>query len=181
MADIEDATVRVLPPPPIQGIGFAAGFTFQIELADNSMDFTKLASVVDTTVANTGAQSHIGLVMSSFRANIPQYTIEVDRVKAQSLQVNVDQVLPRRRFLGRLCQSVRKFGQTFEGFVQADSISPAARSPQSVGTQHCEQHNPAHHADQYHASLVMLISLYNSTVGDDGWNSARTFHRRRWR
>ncbi|MGB7258226.1 MAG: efflux RND transporter permease subunit, partial [Pseudolabrys sp.] len=42
MAPIDDATVRVLPPPPIQGIGFAAGFTMQVEMKDNGFDFPKL-------------------------------------------------------------------------------------------------------------------------------------------
>ena len=44
--------MRVLPPPPIQGIGFAAGFTMQIEMRDNSFDFAKLGSIVDTMLAN---------------------------------------------------------------------------------------------------------------------------------
>ena len=51
MAPIEEAKVRVLPPPPIQGIGFAAGFTMQVELQDDSADYAKLARVVETTVA----------------------------------------------------------------------------------------------------------------------------------
>ena len=90
MAPIEDAIVRVLPPPPIQGIGFAAGFTMQVEMRDDSTDFAKLARVVDTTVANAATQSSIRLALSTFRADVPQYTVEVDRVKAQTLKVSVE-------------------------------------------------------------------------------------------
>ena len=120
---IEEATVRVLPPPPIQGIGFAAGFTFQVLLSDNSMDFAKLASVVDTTVENASTQSSIRLVLSSFRANVPEYTIDVDRVKAQSLGVTVDQVFNALGgYLGSsYVNQFTKFGRTFQVFVQADS------------------------------------------------------------
>jgi HAE1 family hydrophobic/amphiphilic exporter-1 len=123
VAGIEEATVRVLPPPPIQGIGFAAGFTFQVLLSDNSMDFGKLANVVDTTVANAATQSTIRLVLSSFRANIPEYTIEVDRVKAQSLGVSVDQVFNTLAgYLGSsYVNQFTKFGRTFQVFVQADA------------------------------------------------------------
>jgi HAE1 family hydrophobic/amphiphilic exporter-1 len=123
MAPIEAATVRVLPPPPIQGIGFAAGFTMQIELQDNSLDFSKLASVTDTTVANAAAQSTIGLVMTSFRANTPQYRIDLDRVKAKSLQVGVNQVFSALAgYLGSsYVNQFTKFGRTFQVFVQADS------------------------------------------------------------
>jgi hydrophobic/amphiphilic exporter-1 (mainly G- bacteria), HAE1 family len=120
---IEEGTVRVLPPPPIQGIGFAAGFTFQVLLSDNSLDFGKLASVVDTTVENAGTQSSIRLVLSSFRSNVPEYTIDVDRVKAQSLQVSVDQVFNALGgYLGSsYVNQFTKFGRTFQVFVQADS------------------------------------------------------------
>ncbi|HET7804849.1 MAG TPA: multidrug efflux RND transporter permease subunit [Pseudolabrys sp.] len=120
---IEEGTVRVLPPPPIQGIGFAAGFTFQVLLSDNSMDFGKLANVVDTTVANAGTQSSIRLVLSSFRANVPEYTIEVDRVKAQSIGVSVDQVFNALAgYLGSsYVNQFTKFGRTFQVFVQADA------------------------------------------------------------
>jgi hydrophobic/amphiphilic exporter-1 (mainly G- bacteria), HAE1 family len=123
MSGIEEATVRVLPPPPIQGIGFAAGFTMQVELQDNSLDFTKLGNVVDTTLANAGSQSGIGLILSSFRANVPQYAIEVDRVKAQTLQVTVDQIFSALAgYLGSsYVNQFTKFGRTFQVFVQADS------------------------------------------------------------
>ena len=42
---IETARILVLPPPPIQGIGNAAGFTMQVELRDGSFDFAKLQAI----------------------------------------------------------------------------------------------------------------------------------------
>ncbi len=123
MSQIEEATVRVLPPPPIQGIGFAAGFTFQLEMEDNSLDFAKLGGIVNTMLANAGSQSSLQLVLSSFRATTPQYAIDVDRVKAQALGVTVDQVF--NAFAGYLgsayVNQFIKFGRTFQVFVQADA------------------------------------------------------------
>jgi len=123
MSTIEQANVRVLPPPPIQGIGFAAGFTMQVEMQDNSFDFTKLGSIVNTMLINAGSQSSLQLVLSPFRANAPQYAINVDRVKAQSLGLTVDQVF--NAFAGYLGSSYvnqfTKFGRTFQVFVQADA------------------------------------------------------------
>ena len=84
---IEEARVLVLPPPPIQGIGNAAGFTMQVELRDGSFDFAKLQSVANAIVeANAQTQSSIQRVLTPFRADAPQYRIEVDRVKAQTLR-----------------------------------------------------------------------------------------------
>ncbi|MGA7429735.1 MAG: efflux RND transporter permease subunit, partial [Xanthobacteraceae bacterium] len=40
-----DGLVNILPPPPIQGIGNAGGFSFQVELRDGSTDFGKLQSI----------------------------------------------------------------------------------------------------------------------------------------
>jgi hydrophobic/amphiphilic exporter-1 (mainly G- bacteria), HAE1 family len=123
VAPIEDAVVRVLPPPAIQGIGFAAGFTMQVNMLDNSSDFAKLQHIVDTIVADAGTQSIIRLVISPFRAATPQYTIELDRVKAQSLGVTVDQVFSTLGgYLGSAyVNQFTKFGRTFQVFVQADA------------------------------------------------------------
>ena len=41
---IAEARILVLPPPPIQGIGNAGGFTMQVELRDGSFDLAKLQS-----------------------------------------------------------------------------------------------------------------------------------------
>ena len=123
MDNIEEATVRVLPPPPIQGIGAAAGVTMQVEEQDNSYDFPKLQGVVDTIVDNTKSQSSVLLALSSFRANTPQYTITVDRVKAESLQVSLDQIFNALAgYLGSsYVNQITKFGRTFQVFVQADA------------------------------------------------------------
>ena len=130
MSDIEQAVVRVLPPPPIQGIGFAAGFTMQVEMRDNSYDFAKLGSIVDTMVADASPQSTLRLVLSSFRADAPQYAVEVDRVKAQAVGVTTDQVFNTLSgYLGSTyVNQFTKFGRTFQVFVQADAELPPATS-----------------------------------------------------
>src|SRR5262245_62398878 len=89
---IEDARVTVLPPPPIQGVGNAAGVTMQLELRDASFDLAKLQAVVTAVETDALSQSSIQRVMAPFRANVPQYIIEVDRVKTETLQLSGDQV-----------------------------------------------------------------------------------------
>jgi len=113
----------VLPPPPIQGIGFAAGFTMQLELRDNSLDFGKLAVATDAIVSNAATQSSILLVLSSFRSGTPQYAVDIDRVKAQALGVSVDQVFNALAgYLGSsYVNQFTKFGRVFQVFVQADA------------------------------------------------------------
>jgi len=120
---MDEARVMVLPPPPIQGVGNAAGATMQIELRDGSFDLVKLQNVVEAMVANAQTQSAIQRVIAPYRATIPQYTIEVDRVKTQTLQVSLDQVFDALAgYLGSAyVDQFNKFGRTFQIYVQADS------------------------------------------------------------
>ncbi len=123
LATIEEARTLVLPPPPIQGVGAGAGVTMQIELRDGSFDLLKLQGVVTAMVANAETQSSLARVMAPFRSSVPQYTVEVDRVKAQTLHVTVDQVFSALAgYLGSsYVDQFNKFGRTFQIYVQADS------------------------------------------------------------
>ncbi len=118
-----DGRVIVLPPPPIQGIGNAGGFTLQLELRDGSTDFAKLQSITDTVVANAQSQSALQRVSTSFRAIAPQLRIDVDRVKAQTLHVSIDQVFSTlATYLGSdYVAQFNKFGRVFQVYAQADA------------------------------------------------------------
>ncbi len=123
LAGIEEAEILVLPPPPIQGVGNDAGFTMQVELRDGSFDMAKLQSITNTIVANAKTQSALQLVLASFRSSVPQYTLEVDRVKTQTLQVSLDQVFAALAgYLGSsYVDQFNKFGRVFQIYVQADA------------------------------------------------------------
>jgi HAE1 family hydrophobic/amphiphilic exporter-1 len=123
LGSIENARTIVVPPPPIQGIGNVAGATMQIELRDNSFDLGKLQATVDAFVASASSQSSVQRVQSTFRASVPQYTVEIDRVKAETMHVTVDQVFSALAgYLGAsYVDQFTKFGRTFQIYVQADS------------------------------------------------------------
>jgi len=121
--DAVDARVLVLPPPPIQGIGNAGGFTLQIELRDGSTDFAKLQNVTNTVVANAQSQSALQRVSTSFRAFAPQFRIDIDRVKVETLHVSVNQVFSTlSTYLGAdYVTQFNKFGRVFQVYAQADA------------------------------------------------------------
>jgi HAE1 family hydrophobic/amphiphilic exporter-1 len=118
-----DARVTVLPPPPIQGIGNAGGFTMQVELRDGSSDLAKLQSITSAMVTNAQSQSALQRVQTSFRATAPQLRVEVDRVKAQTLGVTIDQVFSTLAtyFGSTYVVQFNKFGRVFQVYAQADS------------------------------------------------------------
>src|SRR5262249_15394312 len=123
LGEIDDARILVIPPPPIQGVGNAAGVTMQLELRDGSFDLFKLQSMVTSVEANAEAQSDIQRVMAPFRATVPQYIVDVDRVKTETLRVSVDQVFSALSgYLGAAyVDQFTKFGRTFQIYAQADS------------------------------------------------------------
>jgi HAE1 family hydrophobic/amphiphilic exporter-1 len=128
LAVIQEADILVMPPPPIQGIGNDAGFTMQVELRDGSFDMAKLQSVTNAIVANAKTQSALQLVLASFRSSVPQYRLEVDRVKTEALQVSLDQVFAALAgYLGssyvNQFNQFNQFGRVFQVYVQADSQS----------------------------------------------------------
>ncbi len=121
--DAVDARVIALPPPPIQGIGNAGGFSMQVELRDGSTDFAKLQSITGAMVANAQSQSALQRVATTFRAVAPQLRIDVDRVKAQTLHVSIDQVFSTlATYLGsNYVAQFNKFGRVFQVYAQADA------------------------------------------------------------
>jgi len=122
-AAVEQARIVVFPPPPIQGIGNAAGFAMQLELRDGSFDLTKLQTTTNTVVKDAQSQSGLQRVTSSFRSTVPQLKVEVDRAKAETLQVSIDEVFATLgAYLGSsYVDQFNKFGRVFQVYVQADS------------------------------------------------------------
>ncbi len=120
---IPEARILVVPPPPIQGIGNAAGFAMQVELRDGNADYGKLQAVTNAIVANGQTQSALQRVNSSFRSMVPQFDVEIDRVKTQTLHVTTDQVFQTlSSYLGAsFVNQFNKFGRTFQVYTQADA------------------------------------------------------------
>ncbi len=123
VASIMEARVLVLPPPPIQGIGNAAGFAMQVELRDGNIDYAKLQAITGEMVRNAQSQSALQRVQSPFRATVPQFDVEVDRVKTQTLHVTTDQVFSALSgYMGSsYVNQFNKFGRVFQVYTQADS------------------------------------------------------------
>jgi hydrophobic/amphiphilic exporter-1 (mainly G- bacteria), HAE1 family len=131
VAPIEEASILVVPPPAIQGIGNAGGFTMEVELRDGSADFSKLQSLTRTIVQDASSQSSLARVNATIRAGVPQMSVVVNRTKAEALQISTGQVFQTlatyvgSSFVGQ----INKFGLTFQVYAQAESsalLTPAA-------------------------------------------------------
>ena len=155
LSAIEEARILVIPPPPIQGIGNAAGFAMQVQLRDGNADFSKLQAIAGAVVTNAQSQSALQRVSSSFRSMVPQFDVEVDRIKTQTLFVTTDQIFSTlSSYLGSTyVNQFNKFGRTFQVYAQADAQYrlTAARPRKPDGAQQPGRHGPARHRGEYHA------------------------------
>ncbi|MGY3693743.1 HAE1 family hydrophobic/amphiphilic exporter-1 [Bradyrhizobium sp. USDA 3240] len=123
LAVIPEARILVIPPPPIQGIGNAAGFAMQVQLRDGNADYGKLQAVTGAVVGNAQTQSALQRVQSSFRSMVPQFDVQIDRVKTETLHVTTDQIFSTlSTYLGAsYVNQFTKFGRTFQVYTQADA------------------------------------------------------------
>ncbi len=120
---LPDARALVLVPPPIQGIGNSNGFTMQVEVRDGNFDWSKLDHITQTMIADASTQTGLQHVNSSYRADVPQIEVDVDRTKAETLQVSVGDVFNvLSGYIGSAyINQFNLFGRTFQVYVQADS------------------------------------------------------------
>ena len=124
LAAIKEARVVVFPPPPIQGIGNAGGFAMQVRAARRQLRPGQAAVHHQHAGAGTPSRrARLQRVTTSFRSTVPQMKVDVDRAKAETLQVSIDDVFSTlSAYLGSsYVDQFNKFGRTFQVYVQADS------------------------------------------------------------
>jgi multidrug efflux pump len=122
-AGIKNANVVVIPPPPIRGIGSAAGFSMQIQQGNTNDDIHKFESVVKRFVAECHKVPAISTAFSYYGAHTPSYDLTVDRDKCQQLGVNISDVFnTMQAYMGSLfVNNFTLYNRTYHVVVQADT------------------------------------------------------------
>ncbi len=123
LGNLPDGTGFVIVPPPIQGIGNSGGFALMIEQRDGSFDYDSLGRATQAVVEEANSQSALQHVLTTFRADVPQVRLIVDRTKAESLRVSVGDVFSTlSSYLGSsYVNQFNRFGLALQVYVQADS------------------------------------------------------------
>jgi HAE1 family hydrophobic/amphiphilic exporter-1 len=132
LGEIQEAAIAVLVPPAIPGLGQAGGFQMMVE-DRQSLGLAELQKVVRELIAAANAQSNLQGVVSTFRADSPQYFIDIDRTQALSLGVPLNDVFQTlQTYLGSSFVNLfNKFNQSFQVRVQADA--DFRRSVEDIG------------------------------------------------
>ncbi len=128
---IQEAFIAVFPPPPVQGIGTVAGFKLYIE--DRSGTGLESLYKETTSTLQKGNQTPaLTGVFSSFDINVPQIDSHVDREKAKTYGIPLNDVFDTLQvYLGSLyVNDFNRFGRTYQVNVQAES--PYRLQPEDI-------------------------------------------------
>ena len=120
-AAIQDAYIAIFPPPPVQGLGTIGGFRLQVE-DRGSVGFEELYKQTQNLIAKGNATPGLAGLFSSFQINVPQIRADVDREKAKSQGVDLQNLYDTMQiYLGSLyANDFNRFGRTYQVNVQAE-------------------------------------------------------------
>ncbi len=122
LADIQEAQSIVLIPPPIRGLGQTGGFQMMVE-DRKSLGLAELQQAASEIVKEGNSHSILRGLTTTFSTSSPQLYLNINRTKAESLQVPLQNVFDTLQAnLGSAFVNLfNKFNQVFQVYIQADS------------------------------------------------------------
>ncbi|WP_462147724.1 efflux RND transporter permease subunit [Pseudoalteromonas gelatinilytica] len=117
-----DAQIMAFNPPAIPGLGNSAGFEFRLQDSEGR-EPAELAQVLNGLIYEANQRPELSNVYSTFRANVPQYFLEIDRNKAKAQGVALSDIfLTLQAQLGSLyINDFNQFSRTYRVIMQAES------------------------------------------------------------
>ena len=122
LSAIQEGLVLVVSPPPVRGIGTAGGVRMMIQ-DRRGVGTQELQKAVNDMVAKASQLPGLTQVFSLFETSTPQLYLDIDRTKAEMLNINVSDVFGAlQTFLGSTyVNDFNLLGRTFRVIAQADS------------------------------------------------------------
>jgi multidrug efflux pump len=119
---IQDGQVAVFGAPPVDGLGNAGGFKLMVEDRGN-LGSGALQAVAQSIVDKGNATNDLAGLFTSYRAYTPWLYLDVDRTKARTLGVPMEEVFDALQVNlgGYYVNDFNKFGRTWQVNVQADA------------------------------------------------------------
>jgi multidrug efflux pump len=120
-AQIQDAFIAIFPPPPVQGLGTIGGFRVQVQDRGN-LGYEELYRQVQNVIAKSADYPELAGLFTSYQINVPQVDADIDREKAKTHGVAIDQIFDTMQvYLGSLyANDFNRFGRTYQVNVQAE-------------------------------------------------------------
>jgi HAE1 family hydrophobic/amphiphilic exporter-1 len=118
-------------PPAIAGVSSLGGFTFEVQ-DEGGNTVQQLYNVTQQLVREGNSRPDLAGLFSPFTANDPQFVVSIDRAKASSLQVPMQQVTDALQvYMGSAYINDFTFNnRAYRVYLQADQ--PFRRNPQDI-------------------------------------------------
>ena len=124
-ATIPEAIIFPFNIPTLSGFGAASGFNFLIQDRSGSMTVDQLGEESRKFIAAARQRPELGNVFTSFDPNYPQVKVDLDREKARTLGVPVNEVFQAMSTAmgGAFVNDFNRFGRLYRVYVQAQPES----------------------------------------------------------
>jgi hydrophobic/amphiphilic exporter-1 (mainly G- bacteria), HAE1 family len=160
--EITRGTAIAFGPPPIQGLGTSAGFSLMLQdRGGNSPQFLEENTI--KFMAEARKRPEIGSIRTTFNAGSPQIKLDIDRDKAEKLDVPISSISSTvGAFMGgNYVNDFNRFGRQYRVYIQAEPeyrVSPDMMSQFNVRSRQ--------------GALVPLTSLvsYRNVIGPEFTN-----------
>lgn len=118
---LQEALAFVVIPPSIRGLGQSGGFQMMVE-DRKSLGLGEVQKAANGLVQAGNSEKTLGGLTTTFNADSPQLYLEIDRTKARSFQVPLNNVFETlRAYLGSSFVNLfNKYDQIYQVYIQAD-------------------------------------------------------------
>ena len=123
LSQIPGAQIRILPPPPVRGIGTQGGVKMIVEDRSGKADYRQLEQVAQEVAEEANKTPGVTGAYATFNTKSPRIYADIDRVKAEYLGVNDSAVFDTlQTYLGSsYINDFNYLNHTYEVFAQADT------------------------------------------------------------
>jgi HAE1 family hydrophobic/amphiphilic exporter-1 len=131
LTGLEKAEFAVVVPPPIAGLGQSGGFQMMVE-DRKSLGLTALEEATMELIRAARGQTGLRGVTTTFNARSPQLFLDINRTKAESLEIPLNNVFNTlQAYLGSAYVNLfNKFNQSYQVYVQA--AAPYRLGPENI-------------------------------------------------
>ncbi|HTK20071.1 MAG TPA: efflux RND transporter permease subunit, partial [Mucilaginibacter sp.] len=123
MARFKEATVVVIRPPAVPGLGTTAGFSFILEQRQAGGDINVFEKTLQNFLAEVRKRKEISKAFSFFTARTPAYQLTIEREKAKRLGVSIANINSAlQTYMGSyFVNDFTIYGRNFHVVAQADT------------------------------------------------------------
>jgi len=131
LSQFQDGAAFGFPVPSLPGVGTGGGFTFMLQ-DRGGVGFVELQKVAGEMIEDGNAQTGLAGLNTTFRPNIPQLFVDIDREQVMRMGIPMNSVFETLQvYLGSAyVNDFTQFGRSFQVKAQADG--PFRAEPENI-------------------------------------------------